>query len=179
MFACALWQVNLAVILDGSSSINSTEFALEQGFAKDIVAAFAERNLFDNGGTASYVQFSGSLISSETFSTAQDFNDFADADAQAESGTVTSFGIKEGTRLLGLNPASASFMIVITDGQSNSMADTTAAANAARAEGIVVFAVGVGELAASYGRTFVPVDALSTELRLLIAFSGANSRSTR
>ncbi|CAN0461350.1 unnamed protein product, partial [Scytosiphon promiscuus] len=61
--------------------------------------------------------------------------------------TTTSIGIKEGTKLLGKNPARASFMIVITDGRSTSISDTRKAANAARDAGIVVFAVGVGELA--------------------------------
>lgn len=143
------WQVNLAIVLDGSGSINSTNFALEQGFAEDAVAAFAARNLFDNGGTASYVQYSSVLASSGTFTSAQDFNAFAAADVQSLGGTTTSIGIDEGTALLAVNPASASFMIVITDGQSSSITVTTAAADAARAAGIVVFAVGVGEFAAS------------------------------
>ena len=145
--------MNLAVVLDGSGSISAADFELEQDFAMDAVNAFADRNLFDNGGTASYVQYSSSLVSSDMFDNAQDFNDFSDADVQSGQSTVTSVGINEGTRLLGINPASASFMIVITDGQSSSLAATTAAANAARAEGIIVFAVGVGEWTPSQGRT--------------------------
>ena len=136
--------MNLALVLDGSGSVNKAEFKLEQGFAKDTVAAFADRNLFDNGGTASYVQYAKRLASSDTFGSASDFNDFVDADKQAEGGTTTSVGINEGTRLLGINPASASFMIVITDGRSSSISATRKAADAARAEGIIVVAVGVG-----------------------------------
>ena len=92
------------------------------------------------------------LVSSDTFDSAQSFNDFVNADNQMGGGTNTFVGINEGTRLLGLNPATASFMIVITDGQSSSTANTIAAADAARAEGIIVFAVGVGEFAASNRR---------------------------
>ena len=147
------WQVNLALVLDGSGSISASEFAEEQDFAKDAVNAFANRNLFDNGGTASYVQYSSALVSSDSFGSAQLFNAFVDNDVQASAGTTTSVGIDEGTRLLGVNPATASFMIVITDGQSSSITATTAAADAARAENIVVFAVGVGEFAASNGRS--------------------------
>ena len=152
MYLLLPWQVNLAIILDGSASINSTDFALEQGFAEDTVAAFAARNLFQNGGTASYVQYSGDLVPNGTFTSAQDFIDFAAADVQASGSTVTSVGINEGRKLLGTNPASALFMIVITDGQSSSFNATAAAADAARAEGILVFAVGVGESAASNSR---------------------------
>ena len=146
------WQVNLAIILDGSGSINSKEFTLEQGFAEDTVAAFAARNLFENGGEASYVQYSSKLVSSGTFSSAQEFMVFSAADVQSRRGTNTAVGINEGRKLLGNNPASASFMIVITDGRSNSIRATAAAADAARAEGILVFAVGVGESAASNSR---------------------------
>lgn len=137
--------MNLALVLDGSGSVGSSDFALEQDFAIDAVAAFADRNLFDNGGMASYVQYAKVLASSATFDSAQDFNDFVGADKQVKGGTTTSIGIAEGTRLLGVNPASASFMIVITDGKSSSVSATKNAADAARAEGIVVFAVGVGE----------------------------------
>ena len=144
--------MNLALVLDGSGSINADDFLLEQAFAIDAVNAFADRNLFDNGGTASYVQYAAVLVSSDTFDSAQSFNDFVNADNQMGGGTNTFVGINEGTRLLGLNPATASFMIVITDGQSSSTANTIAAADAARAEGIIVFAVGVGEFAASNRR---------------------------
>eukprot|EP00904_Undaria_pinnatifida_P002780 jgi/Undpi1/12502/HiC_scaffold_5.g02173.m1 len=109
--------VNLALVLDGSGSVSSSEFLSEQQFAVDTVAAFAARNLFDNGGMASYVQYSTFLIWSGT-----------------GQGTNTHIGINEGTALLTATDATASFMIVITDGQTD----------AARAEGIVVFAVGVG-----------------------------------
>ena len=147
------WKVNLAVVVDGSRSVSAADFALEQDFAMDAVNAFADRNLFDNGGTASYVQYSTALVSSGMFDSALLFNDFVDADTQSRGGTTTSVGIDEGTRLLGINPASASFMIVITDGQSSSTAATAAAADAARAEGITVFAVGVGEPAAARCRS--------------------------
>ena len=106
-----------------------------------------------NGGTACYVQYSTVLVPSGSFGSAQLFNDFADNDVQDRGGTASSVGIDEGTRLLGVNPATASFMIVITDGRSSSITATTAVANAARAENITVFAVGVGEFAASNGRS--------------------------
>ena len=99
------------------------------------------------------MQYSTVLVPSGSFGSAQLFNDFADNDVQDRGGTASSVGIDEGTRLLGVNPATASFMIVITDGQSSSITATTAAADAARAENIVVFAVGVGEFAASNGRS--------------------------
>ncbi|CAN0599490.1 unnamed protein product, partial [Laminaria digitata] len=53
VFASLLWQVNLALVLDGSATINALNeegWDLEKGFAVDTVAAFAARNLFDNGG---------------------------------------------------------------------------------------------------------------------------------
>lgn len=139
-------QVNVALVLDGSGSINSTNWVLEKRFAKDVVAAFAERNLFENGGTASYVQFDWSLESSGTFYSLESFNSFVDGDVQGKFGTTISIGIAEGRRLLNANDSSASFMIVITDGNDTSSDPSAAPAEAdtARADGITIFAVGIG-----------------------------------
>ena len=136
------WQVNLALIVDGSQSIEADDFVLEKNFTKQTVAAFAEKNLFVNGGEASYVQYSSSVVTSATFNSVADFNEFVDADPQARASTRTAEGIEEGTEVLLTNPASALFMIVITDGESQD--EPIIAADAARAEGIEVFAVGVG-----------------------------------
>ncbi|CAM9338952.1 unnamed protein product, partial [Laminaria digitata] len=138
-------QINVAIILDGSSSISRQDFQDEQSFAEDIVDAFAARNLFDNGGMAAYVQYASFVPTSGMFDSAQDFNDFAAADVQVGGGTTTSLGIDEGTALLGANLATVSFMIVISDGQSKNTIETVAAADRARTEGIIIFAVGVGE----------------------------------
>lgn len=143
------WQVNLALVLDGSSSIDGADFVLEQQFAVDTVTAFATRSLFDNGGMASYVQYASSLVASGMFDSVEGFTDFSDADVQSGGVTMTNLGIDEGTALLGATDATAAFMIVITDGGSTDPAATIIAADAARAAGIMLFAVGVGELLAS------------------------------
>lgn len=56
-------------------------------------------------------------------------------------------GIAAGRDLLSANPATANFMIVLTDGEPTGFGDPdpTEEAAAARAEGTTVFAVGVGE----------------------------------
>lgn len=138
-------QVNLALVLDGSGSIYSDDWELEKDFAKDVVAAFSGKNLFLNGGTASYVQFDSSIVSSGTFSSLADFNAFVDADLQSQGSTDIAEGIFEGQRLLTLsnNGASGAVMIVITDGNSY-ITEAEFEADAARAEGTVIFAVGVG-----------------------------------
>lgn len=54
-------------------------------------------------------------------------------------------GIAAGRALLAGNLASANFMVVITDGEATFGGDPTIEADAARAEGTTIFAVGVGE----------------------------------
>lgn len=71
-------------MLDGSGSIDSADFLLEKDFAQNAVAAFANRKLFGNGGTASYVQFSDDVESFGTFVSQADFDAFANGDKQAE-----------------------------------------------------------------------------------------------
>lgn len=137
------WQVNLALVLDGSGSISSENWELEKDFAKDVVSAFTEKDLFENGGTASYVQFDSYAHSSGSFTSQEEFNDFVDADLQSQGGTEISAGIAKGQQLLSLNDSGGAVMVVITDGDSY-LAYAEAEADAARAEGTNIFAVGVG-----------------------------------
>lgn len=127
---------------ESSNSIYWSEWRKEKEFAKSIVIAFSERNLFENGGTASYVQFSSSVISSASFTTLEDFIDFVDEDEHGSGGTNIDVGMAEANKLLAENPSTATYMFVITDGAGFLY---TAPADAAAA-GTTVFAVGVGEV---------------------------------
>eukprot|EP00903_Cladosiphon_okamuranus_P005787 g5734.t1 len=142
-------KVNVVIVVDGSGSIGGdskddaeNDWLASKNFAKDTVAAFADENLFVNGGTASFVQFSGSANPGGTFSSQADFDAFVDAEEQLGSSTVISSGINAGQELLNAAPeASASFMVVTTDGQGG---EVLGAADAAREAGTILFAVGVG-----------------------------------
>lgn len=79
--------------MDGSLSIAEDEFVLEQQFAKDTVEAFAKREIFEKGGTASYVQFSGTTYDEGTFDSSERFNAHVDSVVQTGIGT----DIVEGT----------------------------------------------------------------------------------
>ncbi|CAM9502767.1 unnamed protein product, partial [Hapterophycus canaliculatus] len=140
-------QVNVVFVLDGSTSISENNFILSKNFAKDTVAIFADQNLFENGGTASFTQFSDEASLGDTFSSQEDFDAYVDAEAQINAGTAIFTGIARGRELLAAAPNTrTSFMIVLTDGNGG---DPTAEADAARAEGTIVYAVGVGRAAGS------------------------------
>ena len=80
------------------------------------MAAFADLNLFENGGTASYAQFAWSA-SGSTFTSQSDFDNHVDTFERIGGFTRIDLGIAEGRRLLADAPeATASFMVVITDG---------------------------------------------------------------
>lgn len=139
------------MVLDASSSIKNEsgidEWALEVEFAKDVVAAFAERNLFENGGTASYVQFSNSAMNPATLTSKVDFDTYVDETPRGlSSGTDIADGIAAGRELLNASPSSAAFMVVVTDGDVTNGPDPFDEAEAARNESTTVFAVGVGEV---------------------------------
>eukprot|EP00752_Nemacystus_decipiens_P002185 g2080.t1 len=139
-------KVNVAVITDSSGSVSDDELDLEKDFAKSAVASFEARNLFVNGGTASYASFATSVSEGGTFDSSAEFNEFVDNDPR-ESGSSTNIeaGLSKGRELLNADPsATASFLILITDGDWNTGADPQIEADAARAEGTVVYAVGVG-----------------------------------
>lgn len=121
------FQVNVVVVVDGSGSIpgdsqddENNDWLASKNFAKDTVAAFADENLFVNGGTASFVQFAGSVNPGGTFSSQADFDAFVDAEEQMGTSTSISLGIDAGQELLDAAPeASTSFMVVTTDGDGN------------------------------------------------------------
>ncbi|CAN0402423.1 unnamed protein product, partial [Pylaiella littoralis] len=80
--------VNVVVVIDGSGSIRGdsqdededNDWLASKNFAKDTVAAFADENLFVNGGTASYVQFAAADVhTGGPFSSQADFDAFVDA----------------------------------------------------------------------------------------------------
>ena len=77
-------KVNVVLVVDSSLSIVESDWILEQQFAKDTVAAFASRNIFDNGGTASYVQFSSSTSDEGTFNSTESFDEHVDSVIQYE-----------------------------------------------------------------------------------------------
>ncbi|CAM9786703.1 unnamed protein product [Ectocarpus fasciculatus] len=133
--------VNVAVIIDASGSVGTADWELSKEFAKNTVASFAEQNLFTNGGSASFAQFSSDASEGGTFYSVEDFDAFVDADAKYSGGTDIISGIAKGRELLSASPATTSFMIVTTDGEAANPQDE---ADAARAEGTILYAVGVG-----------------------------------
>lgn len=138
------------MVIDGSASINSTDFLEAKEFAKNITAAFADRNLFINGSTASYVQFSSIVYPTDTgtFFSLDNFNAFIDGNIQRRGRTNIDAGIIAAHNLLNVAPpASTAFMIVLTEGDDNNGGNNVLlTSNNARADGITLFAVGVGEI---------------------------------
>ncbi|CAM9476653.1 unnamed protein product [Ectocarpus sp. 12 AP-2014] len=138
--------VNVAVIIDSSGSVSTAEWELSMEFAKNTVASFAEQNLFTNGGSASFAQFSSSASEGGTFYSLEDFDAFVDDETKYTTDGVSTdiiSGIAKGRELLGASPTTTSYMIVTTDGEADSPQDE---ADAARAEGIILYAVGVGSV---------------------------------
>lgn len=133
----------MAVVVDGTGSVSDSEWEDEIDFAKGIVAAFDNFTLFNNGGTASYVQLASSVESSGVFASLDDFNDFVDLDEPGFGRSDVVEGIAEARVLLNTSESSAAFMIVVTDGTAST--SPLNESDAARAEGTTIIAVGVGE----------------------------------
>ncbi|CAM9329857.1 unnamed protein product [Ectocarpus sp. 8 AP-2014] len=139
--------VNVVVVVDASLSIDEDEWELELKFAIDTVEAFAKRGIFENGGTASYVQFARSATNEGTFNSTESFNAHVPTDYQGSYGTDIVDGIVAGTALLRSTPASFGFMVLITDGEDiySTPEEVAQAAEQTRADDtIIIFAVGVG-----------------------------------
>lgn len=109
----------MAVIIDGSGSVSSVEEELEKEFAKSAVASFASRNLFTNGGMASYASFATIASEGGTFGSSAEFDEFVDTALTASGDTNIEAGLIKGRELLNADSATASFLILITDGGWN------------------------------------------------------------
>lgn len=111
-------QVNVAVVIDGSGSVPGEGFIKSLDFAKSLAARFGAENLFSNGGSASFTQFSSTASAGGTFQTQEAFNNHVDGVTQMGGGTDIPAAIARGRELLANAPntGTASFMIVITDG---------------------------------------------------------------
>ncbi|CAN0405319.1 unnamed protein product, partial [Ectocarpus sp. 8 AP-2014] len=140
-------KVNVAVIIDASRSIFDIDgaFLLEKEFAKNVTASFAAKNLFTNGGTASYASFSDDASDGGTFGSEAEFNEFVDNAPWEEGNTNIEAGLSKGRELLANGTSTrTSFLILITDGDGNRGGNPQIEADAARDEGTIVYAVGVG-----------------------------------
>lgn len=114
------------IVLDGSGSIEKDDgdlidkWELSKAFAKDTVEAFAEENIFENGGTVSFTQFSDVIpeTGGGTFFSKEAVDDALTSETLDGGGTDLTLGIMTGSGLLAqAPPASASFMVFLTDGQ--------------------------------------------------------------
>ncbi|CAN0192595.1 unnamed protein product [Ectocarpus sp. 6 AP-2014] len=140
-------KVNVAVIIDTSGSIFDIDgaFLLEKEFAKNVAASFAAKNLFTNGGTASYASFSDAASDGGTFGSEAEFNEFVDNAPWEKGYTNIEAGLSKGRELLANGTSTqTSFLVLITDGDWTRGGDPQIEADAARDEGTIVYAVGVG-----------------------------------
>lgn len=137
--------------MDGSrkTDASNSTWELEKDFAKSTVAAFEDKNLFVNGGSASYVQSSLNALdtNSGTFHSLEEFESHADAVDFVRERSSIHVGIEQARSLLSAAPpASAAFLIIIVNA-ANSLPLFTQSkeqANAARGEGVDVFVVAIG-----------------------------------
>lgn len=77
----------------------------------------------DNGGMASFAQFSSDATTGGTFDNIADFDYYVDTTPRASGGTNIEAGLARGREMLNASPSTAAFLILITDGDWNSGAD--------------------------------------------------------
>jgi hypothetical protein len=138
---------DLVLVLDESASIDSTEFSQLKSFANSVVSAVATDGLFANGGRVGVVGFSDTAETVIGLSTNQtNVQNAISGNPQSAGNTCIACGLDRASLVLGPDdPARNQLVIVITDGNANVSAGSTASAAANLQAKAEVFAVGVGD----------------------------------
>lgn len=121
---CPPGKVNLAIIMDASRSVDHDERPFAVKFAIDTVSAFAELNLFKNGGTASYAEFATDVSDGRTFTSQDEFDEYVEGTPRMADNRSTNIigGIAKGQELLLTSSVgTTSLMVVITDGKATTL----------------------------------------------------------
>nr|KAG5710552.1 hypothetical protein BaRGS_013198 [Batillaria attramentaria] len=148
--ACNSANLDLAFLMDSSSSMSPIDFDLALQFAADIVGTF---NIAPDAVRVAFLTFSTG------FRTEFNFNAYTDAAAvqnaiknvQYISGeTDTAEALEYAASTLfspasGARSGSAKVAVLVTDGRSSRPADTVAHSKDLQDQGVTVFAIGVGD----------------------------------
>lgn len=136
---------DIMLVIDGSGSIAPSDFELARRFARTLVRSC----LFVPGSRAGVVEYSDKARLIQALSDDRGEVDRA-LQELIQSGGITATGaaINLAQRHLASNQRQGvnNIIIVLTDGESYTGPDPIAAANAARAAGAELFAIGVGNL---------------------------------
>lgn len=137
--------LDLMLVLDGSGSIAPSDFELARRFARTVVNSC----LFVPGSRAGVVEYSTTARLVQGLSGDRGEVDLSlRALIQSGGATATGSAINLAQSHLTSNQrqGAKNVIIVLTDGESNTGPDPIATANAARAAGSKLFAIGVGRL---------------------------------
>jgi hypothetical protein len=137
---------DLMLVIDGSDSISAGDFKLARDFASTLVNSC----LFVSGSRAGVVQFSAppAVLQQSLTDNRDEILASLATMTQLRRSTYTNLGIDLAQAHLNANrrPGVKNFIIVLTDGASTDRSATRQSANAARAAGSELFAIGVGPI---------------------------------
>ncbi|CAH1241297.1 COL6A3 [Branchiostoma lanceolatum] len=138
---------DLVFLLDGSASITSTNFELVKDFAERVSRHFTISSTATNVGAVQYSDTVRSEFFLNSFDTSFEVVRALDGIGYLRGGTFTGFALdfvqqSAFSSVAGARDGYPDILVVVTDGVSQD--DVVAPAEAARKEGITVFAVGIG-----------------------------------
>uniref|UniRef100_A0A6Q2YY61 VWFA domain-containing protein n=1 Tax=Esox lucius TaxID=8010 RepID=A0A6Q2YY61_ESOLU len=132
-------QTDIAFLLDGSGSVNPTDFVRMKTFVKDLISPFLERDT-----RFALAQYSGYCQIHFKFTDNVDISQ-VDKISQQGGGTYTAAAItKVVQEIFNSEEHRKRILIVITDGQSHDSPKLKNAASEAEKKNIIRFAIGVG-----------------------------------
>ncbi|KAL4227331.1 von Willebrand factor (vWF) type A domain [Mactra antiquata] len=146
--ACGSKPAEIFFLLDSSSSIYILDFEIQLEFVNNVIDAFDIGPNATRIGVASYSNKYYPNFGLNTYDNKKDIKNAVSKISHKLGGTYT-YEALDGVRKNGLNeentrPGVTRILIVLTDGESYDEEETKKAALKVKEEGIVVFAVGIG-----------------------------------
>lgn len=144
---CKTCAINLIIVMDGSGSINETDFSLAKVFILKLV-----RRIYEPSKTRiGFIVFDDTVnivLDLGAKSTLEELEKAVNATTQPGGGTSTHKAIQEAREMFQRTPVSSqdeyNVLLLITDGVSNDHANTVAEAQLTLANQITIVAIGVG-----------------------------------
>lgn len=146
--SCDMKAVDLVFVVDESGSIGSSNFLRIKNFLSDLVDQLTISNTAFHVGLVKFSKTAKTEFELERYSQKYYIKSAIKSMRYNEGGTRIAAGIRTGSTLFARSSRknASKVMILVTDGRSSDKTETAREAQRAKAEGVTIFVIGIGNV---------------------------------